>query len=1700
MSLDAVAKHAFAYEGGDVVLADEHTVVTRCGNLLKFSSVVSNSQHFLPRAKASRIVAFDVNPKTASIALAACEENASIDIYTLPDKRWKGRLPNDTAAFEYHLLKFSRCGSRLLSLGTDQGNQLRVWDLDHFDAIEGCLATLPHRYSFASFNPLNPDQFVLGGDHGIVFWRVCKVQKTFCLSRLDAARTSERLVTATGEYAGSALSSDEAAEKRREYSCHCWSKDGKLYAANRMGELVKFDPTRGEIVAVVVLSRTVVLTSLVLTAECLVAGFSDGSVRWLHDQDFSVLQTVALPAGERLVALGLSPSHARIVLGSSGGGLYELKALIDIDEDEKSSAANAASLLNKLGGYHTGAVLSMSLLIPAGGTTNDAVVVSGGISGALYFWTVQSCKGISVLSLTDLFESASKAVITALAARYLDPIVVVGDSTGHVRILSVAKVATASIDVSPIHCARVCTTAIDLIEIHPASALALVASSSSHVVYVMSLDPERQFRILGFAQGPSPSAHLSMVKWVPTSSLETSAFVASVGHEMFYCALINLDERIAIEFHLGLLGAFAAATVAQRGVFLSASHALKLLTYVNFSAKHMSVLRINDAPKTIKCVEASSLHADAHAKPLTAIAKSPLASRDGAEIFATGAADGTLSIWLLQPTTVGATLKDTVWHIAKQKSIVLHAGAITAIVFSHAEDATYVYSSGVDGAIFCIELKPEHGLSLVKAVSEGASPLYVNLGRRSNEPEKKAPRWHLNDDGRPFLEVYADEQDSLARAKFDAIKDKIRGPLSDLQLKLKTMLAHNAELPEIEALARDEFVINRDLEASLLAQNAARAADVRSHIGRQIAEMNIVRERMKAEFWDTGDTKGVVLKGLTNTDLIVYNLPTRKLAANEKRREAAVQRLRQLEYQLARLEPSESVRSARRRTSAGYHHADLIPPGISWMVNAGLLHPTLGKREAPPPKPDEFDLAAPVRLVDLIYHPAMIRTRKQQRTQIALLLAYERQLLGEYNKDFDELARLKEAKMDEIEAKNTRIREIGAELQVLESPTVYTWSADEVADSVLTLRPDEMTKTPYETDEKRNAREAAEAAARALEARNQKDDVAGRALRDMMNGTLEVKKELVQGSSLVREPWMDETPTDELTPEQKLKLAAYDAEAARIADEKEKYKKSLDLELKKLKADIADICRGFDDKLKLLQELYLATRLSVLTQQMYVLRLGDVLMSHEHICHDLLSLSSEMAGVETEIASLNGDHAQFESRLESCKDEWHKAIEDDKALEKAFSREIEEAAGVPLEHDVLRSLTELYRKRRSVDDATGDSSKKLAAIGALRRKNSLKVAKQGSSRVLVQDGDANGGVADALLSNDESNDPFAFLDLKSRKKHEVRKVLPLDADADRPEAIAHDSPVWAALNDCRARKIHAEHIVKGKADAFAEAKEVFEASQFKLTQLGAKLTRCKNERLELDASIRLSSENLPILVKIKQGQDEASGDDVKTLCEESESALLICRAAVERLNETILLHGKDQVGILSKIKNFRKNINLMEWDHAYLGMQKKNMDDHYTDLQLLRVTKNLQEIFTTGDSSEKLKREQHLLEAKLAYMGKSHEANAVKQHKVLQSLHATLADRLRENDQFQRQLNELQTHIQIREDIRASRRSAKAAPAKPSSKMKAITVRRKLVDLAKAQTDEIEFMRMELDKMRRRTFPSFVQPLNQAPPDDFFAD
>lgn len=83
-----------------------------------------------------------------------------------------------------------------------------------------------------------------------------------------------------------------------------------------------------------------------------------------------------------------------------------------------------------------------------------------------------------------------------------------------------------------------------------------------------------------------------------------------------------------------------------------------------------------------------------------------------------------------------------------------------------------------------------------------------------------------------------------------------------------------------------------------------------------------------------------------------------------------------------------------------------------------------------------------------------------------------------------------------------------------------------------------------------------------------------------MNGTLEVKKENILAESLTREDWMNK-PLEEMTDDEKIRLREYEIKEQKQNEEKEKIRKNLENELKKLRGEIQEICTKFDEKLGL---------------------------------------------------------------------------------------------------------------------------------------------------------------------------------------------------------------------------------------------------------------------------------------------------------------------------------------------------------------------------------------------------------------------------------------------------------------------------------------------------------------------------------------
>ena len=150
---------------------------------------------------------------------------------------------------------------------------------------------------------------------------------------------------------------------------------------------------------------------------------------------------------------------------------------------------------------------------------------------------------------------------------------------------------------------------------------------------------------------------------------------------------------------------------------------------------------------------------------------------------------------------------------------------------------------------------------------------------------------------------------------------------------------------------------------------------------------------------------------------------------------------------------------------------------------------------------------------------------------------------------------------------------------------------------------------------------------------------------------------------------------------------------------------------------------------------------------------------------------------------------------------------------------------------------------------------------------------------------------------------------------------------------------------------------------------------------------------------------------------------------------------------------------------------------------------------MLRVTKDLQSFLKGGANVDRHKIDYEKAEKKLAYVQKAHGEKVKKILRLRAKREKEVRQKQNENSRLANHVNELEKNVAVRASIHRARSSGGDGGVDPNAasraRMKAVVTRRKLLDLARAQTDEIEFLRQELDRLRQRTFPSFATRRNQ---------
>ena len=833
--------------------------------------------------------------------------------------------------------------------------------------------------------------------------------------------------------------------------------------------------------------------------------------------------------------------------------------------------------------------------------------------------------------------------------------------------------------------------------------------------------------------------------------------------------------------------------------------------------------------------------------------------------------------------------------------------------------------------------------------------------------------------------------------------------------------------------------------------------------------------------------------------------------------------------------------------NVGRHRAESSPSDDSSPTSAAKGFPegngcdfkeTLYKSQKLAQEEDEEDQASAVgststwtgsRIVKLLYHPASVRTPGQKRMQILFLNALLRSVQQEFNRKFDELWRMKSEEASRITKANERIREIYQELQSDEKVFEPDLSLDFVPGTMLEVTEEDVGFKPYVSEaELRRQREEEEMRRRQAEAN--KDDAPERALHDMMYGTLEKKDALAALEKELDnefEPWMETLTEDQMNDAQKRAYTDYKAKLEEVQEQREVRKQSLEAELRKLTSEVKESRVAFDSKVSELKKSYLEFYESVVSQQLYAVRLAENV--HERDTNvDLESrIVDQHISFDNMRAAASEVAENLEARINATRDELNKLHNFDKNLERSFKEAVREASTIHLDNEVMRILFHLYKHRQHYPELLDPKTRTIPAGSAEAILRILSIPREdiqaddqiGQSLVDVsrhpRDApdaawfnpienvhDTTDAVekASKILGYDvRKQDPFHKADLAliqnsaegkiaEEEKNALAPVSARDLPVDWEIGTTIDHAVWQKFQDLREQKVSSELQLAGVKR---------EISSLEL-DLKKQLQTCSRHGVAVEKLTNLFSDTLTaremlgcdliLLTRMKQGIDEVQSDEP---IPDYGNSCLVPRQVVELDNARIKFLSSIKVGILEQHRDYRQELSYLEWELKYLRGKCQDVAEYYTDLQLLRVTKTLQDYIRGGDIGDKQRRDLMKIDARGRQLQQSHERHIQKIKRWLSSIQAQCQAKQHENEKLLRQFKELKNSVRVREGIMQSRTAGRTEETDPTKlkekKLNSVLRFRKLQDIVKYQREDIEVLEEELKRYRERTFPSFTE-------------
>eukprot|EP00899_Mesostigma_viride_P000674 jgi/Mesvir1/10607/Mv08936-RA.1 len=1681
-----VVECVLGYGAGALTFVDNSTILSVCGNSLCLHNIATGEDRFLWGPEFGISPVFAVHKKKGLVAYATKGIKPVVYIHNCSTLKLVARAQGATEV-EFAAMAFSRDGTQLATLGSSPDQRLVVWDLTRGEqAVKLAEANAGVQCKFLSFNPWNPEQLVTSGYGKLLFWATDSGHDKSTLTA-TAATVSEPF----------------------EPHCHAWCPDGGIYIGCTGGQFLLLDPntrqpmtcsggpetaaSKGRLFGVMQGNQTV--ECMTVTREYLVTSGRAGTLQWwkhpvrLNAFAFEKNVVAAAPEGEdpdaakmgalklalshqfeglscAVCALDYSTSFAIMVVGLADGRIYSLELHRERSSDpppqSPRSAAQGAALApvtvrsSLLSDYHVGPITGVGVL------EGGEMVVTCGADGSVRCWHAGTrkllCKRSFVSPQTCLTVSRQDAVV-------------VGGATGVVRALHPSKEG----DLKVIYRQR----------LHQGSVLQLSFDGEGRFLATVGADGRAfvlrtdlgVFKVLCFLGLPEPARDIT---WLARGY--ASDRVATVLAILRSGRFIKLEPMLApaedaplevttessymeeLEMKRPLLCMAAFHPPARN----EAEMEIPLCYMVCMGAhRHLALYKLPEASQAWVLQEDPVYEAEveipAHEKQGTCVALS-----NTMDLVASAGSDGGLQLWTMQQLmTARMASAPGVFTVHKPVAALgLHdafAGGVLRAAFGNG----FLATAGADGMLFLVRVHGAVWAPLERYEAEKLQKTRKMLASRADQDG-------LDGDAELAVpELERINQEARKEALKQSANSAVHERMAKLRVKLARLVASNDRVPEIEKIPASAFIIDtayqRDLEEEgmrqvELTQKQVWVADLRTEL---------LLARIKHTCWDVHQTNGSFLKGLASSRK-VCNFPLMLEDTRKAGQFKMVTYLRRVEMaERAALladvpeddacvipvahTPGKRGRNVTAATGDDDEHASTEHEHSNeWRIT---VDPS-----APNNKMDPLE--------ELLYAWTELYCPLRQRIQMWLLQQILAAMRARFNTRFDALYAKKQAAHENVRGLAERAREIIAkELksnEVVAEPHIHP---HEDVRNLLVVRPDEMTVEKFVSPEEQRRQQEKERQEEERRLVSQKDDRYAGALVAMMGGKLEAAAESELWAALPPKPAWMLGDRDAMTEDQLREIKEFEAAQKAVEDERDKRRKQLETELRRVKDDMAAACAQFDQALDALYEDRLTLEAKERELELMVVLLGWHVAQEESLMLHEKNLEAELVVYKTKKVANAQAVNELRQKLEQARGSHDALIAQDRSLDKAFKRDFMDV------EDYVEELYALFKKRTRIAQggaggAVPPSGPKLQRIATGGRANKAlqPLQHQVSIRELPQ----------AYPSSIRDADPFA-----DESDSKLAKLLEPLTIYDKPEGL--DILVWERFLEARDTKLAVEDRLATSAAAIGEMSRHLawqsaeeEANQTHLEKLMSEVNALRRDRWRRRF-------NVVYPIRIKQAHVEVP---LPGATDVPDDGVLLRLSVVMDANDVIHKHGAQKLELMGAIKDFKKGIYECEWLNKKLAMDEKDAQERFRELQLLRVTKNLQTIIKDGDDTTGTALEISNMEKRIVHNKKLHAKHIADMQAELARLEARARKQAMQNQQLAAAVDGMGVALKEQASLRDRQELHMTVMQKEQdTRMRRLVTKRQLSEIAGAQQQELLTLRAELDRMTRKSIPVVPEDL-----------